>query len=228
MSVDNVIKYASGNFSYDQVEMYAASFEKGDAILVQSGDILDFQEVIPDVISTDNLISSGEDNPYVIRRGDKGIEVGFRDSNYSPYIILTPSQYKLKGGERIVRLGDGVHGTTQGKTYEVYFSERLGKLVYRNDIGTVNIITDDKWGIIPRYSQVSGESEATSNESLNLSATFKIANMDELQRMLDDLQRHLDEADRLYNAISEWKPDINIVKSDVLKRSTGGDNDEHE
>lgn len=227
MSVDNIIKYASGNFSYDQVKMYAASFEKGDAILVQSGDILDFQEVIPDVIPTNNLISSGEDNPYVIRRGDKGIEVGFRDSNYSPYIILTPSQYKLKGGEKIVRLGDSRKGVYFGKTYNVYISEESGNPVFRGDDGIAYLIKGDVWGIIPRYSQVSGESEATANESLNLSATFKIANMDELQHMLDDLQRHLDEADRLYNAISEWKPDINIVKSDVLKRTTGGDNNDH-
>lgn len=224
----DTISIGGGTFTIEQVREYAASLKEGDYVAINVGGELVFSKVVPDKVVKDNLISSGNYNKYLLRRGKNGVGTGFTDYAENPYIILTMDNYSLSEGDKVVCLVDN-HKDPEiryGDVFDVYIGKSNGvPYVKTPTYYEVDLMYPNEWGIIPRYSQVSGEPKPSS-DSLNMTVTFKIDNMDELHRMLDDLQHHLDEADRLYNAISEWKPDINIVKSDVLKRSTGGDNNE--
>lgn len=176
---------ASGTFKWsDKAKAYAAAFREGDAVKV-SGEWRKVKKYEGDGIQSDNFhaILNNYDtpveyNPYCLNydhdgKGNfAGVTNGFLESRVeSPYEIVSPKDYRVKEGDKIVWLrGTVKQGCrsefTFGKAYDVFRSDD-GYLVYKNDMAIELLASylkdkDGMWGVIPRYENVKEEEEMNS------------------------------------------------------------------
>lgn len=173
-------------WSEEQIKAYAAAFREGDAVKIGN----EWHEVKR--VENTNAISdvAPEDNPYNLNyRPDgeecyKGVAKGFLKSCVdSPFEIITPKDYEVQEGDKLVRLGDtveqyGQSELTFGKVYEVVRWHEDGELVYKNDMTTALLASylkeeDSAWGVIPRYENVK-EEEVNRVSEIDYSGKFKV------------------------------------------------------
>jgi len=152
------------DWSVAQIRAYAGAFREGDAVMSDGK----FSQVLKRKSDGIHYAIDGL-NPFLInyhREGELavGISHGFLKSHVkTPYEIVTPKDYEVQEGDKLVRLGKtieyyGCSEFTFGETYEVFRSED-GYLFYKNDMTTALLASylkeeGDMWGVIPKWENV--------------------------------------------------------------------------
>jgi len=118
----------NSNFNDEQIRAYAEAFEEGDAIWC--------------------------DGKWLkVSKSTKMQGASFKEEE-TLYRVTTLTDYKLKGWEKLVWLGDVEHFTF-GAVYEVKYRPEydVNVFVYDND-GYVRTPKSKNWAVIPKYEQV--------------------------------------------------------------------------
>lgn len=176
-------------FTKEQIANYVRALDAGDAVYFKFGG--EWQEIKEDVQC--NIISS----LYLI---DK-----FQDNTF---LLVTLERAKLRGGEKLVWLGNDNESLTQGKVYKVDVAQKSSitpKPFIHLDDGTILHLNEYKifhqfFGFIPRFEEVKKRSknkaikETTDNKSCQYDIYEQIAmnhnlTVEELCFILDEVDK---------------------------------------
>lgn len=157
---------ATFEWSEEQVEAYARAFRAGDA--VRAGDEWAKVKISENGIAVESELKSSDNKyrlNYILRRGRHkqriGGAKGFDSAQPKPYEVITPKDYEVQEGDKLVWLGyttkrhDGMF--TFGRYYEVKLDN--GQLAVRDDFNrSVNTtgLEWSEWSVIPRYENIVG------------------------------------------------------------------------
>ena len=177
---------------------YAAAFREGDAVRV-GGEWYEVKkrEVTGanpgDVHATTTKVNSY--NLNYRHDGDmyyEGVAKGFLGSRVDlPYEIVTPKDYEVRKGDKLVWLGDTNSSHSFGWMYSVFDSE-TGRLVYFNNKDNSRLADSERlgkgeWGVIPRYENVEEEEEMKAVAPIKYSGKFQAGDRVRVARIAEGI-----------------------------------------
>lgn len=158
-------------WSTEQVEVYAVAFREGDAVYVKSEGWSEVQSYG----GGSALNVHRPLNGYAVNHIEKsGYALGYVSGFDNQYKIVTPKDYEVQEGDKLVWLGETQEyysrsELTFGKVYDV--RKDGDRLIYKTD-HTLSILARSEkdrwkfWGVIPKWENVKGEEKMNEKTEL--------------------------------------------------------------
>ena len=211
-------------WSEEQIKAYAATFREGDAVKVDGEG---WVEVKTHNAVWGEYLAAGDPDGAMLNAAGKGSCGAFLQGGGS-CVVVTPKDYEVKEGDKLVRLGKTVEQYSQseltfGKVYEVVRWHEDGELVYKNDMTTALLASylkeeDGAWGVIPRYKNVKEETggEVVLANQVEYSGKFEVGDrVRHASVVFEDEQKYLGESGTVVEVNASQEPLPCIVKFDT-------------
>lgn len=204
-------------WSHKQIQAYARAFREGDAVKVGGEWYEVARREVAGVHPGDVHAARPKVNPYNLnyrRDGDvyyEGVARSFLESWVdSPHEVVTPKDYDVQEGDKLVWLGDTSNSRTFGWMYNVVESED-GRLVYLNNkqnrrSADSESLCGGAWGVIPRYENVKEENSMDNkNEHSENTRTFKVGDVVKVSGTESRFDGCVGKVDNVHEARDEFR-----------------------